>query len=87
MEQKNLESLKSAHDYYATAIEVLTTRVKWYFEDFEGAHQTIAFLRSCRDQIKTDIEKVEPPVFKEPAAPLVMDLTHVRPETQESATQ
>lgn len=75
-----LAQKKAAHDYVATAVQVLTTRVQFYAEEFEGIHQSIQFLRNFRDQIKREIEVIEPPAPKENAKPLVMDLTHVKGE-------
>ncbi len=73
-----LKQKKAAHDYIATAIQVLTTRVQFYAEEFEGMHQTISFLKNMRQQIQDDIEKIEPPKPKDPSKPFSMDLTHVK---------
>ena len=78
-----LKQKKAAHDYIATAVQVLTTRVQFYAEEFEGIHQTVHFLRNFRDQIKKEIEVIEPPAPKEPTKPYDMDLTHVTAETKE----
>lgn len=75
-----LKQKKAAHDFIATGIQVLTTRVQYYHEEFEGIHQTVSFLRNMRDQIKKDIEQIEPPQEKEQTKPYVMDLTHVKTE-------
>lgn len=77
-----LKHKKIAHDYYASAIQVLTTRVQFFHEEFEGIFQTVQFLRNIRDQIKKEIEEIEPPTKKteEKAKPYVMDLTHVKGE-------
>jgi len=73
---------KAAHDYVATAIEILTTRVRYYHEEFEGTHQTVQFLKNFRAQIEADITKLEPKKEEEPkvAAPYNMDLSHVKGE-------
>lgn len=74
-----LKQKKNAHDYIATAVQVLTTRVKFFHEEFEGIFQTVQFLRNMRDQIRKDIELIEPPkVESEPAKPYEMDLTHLK---------
>ena len=75
-----LKQKKAAHDYIATAVQVLTTRVQFYVEEFEGIHQTISFLKNMLAQIKADIEKIEPPKKHDPEKPFSMDLTHVKAE-------
>lgn len=77
-----LKQKKAAHDYIATAVQILTTRVQFYAEEFEGIHQTVSFLKNMLAQIRTDIEKIEPPKAKDPAKPYSMDLTHVKAEAQ-----
>jgi len=78
-QEEILKQKKSAHDYIATAVQVLTTRVQFYAEEFEGMHMTIQFLRNMRDQIRKDIELIEPPKEEPKAEPYKMDLTHVKP--------
>lgn len=78
----NLNALKQSHDLFATAIQVLTTRVQYFHEEFEGIDKTVQFLRVLRDQTKTDIEKIEPPKPEEAKAPYDMDLSHVKNEKQ-----
>jgi hypothetical protein len=73
-QEEKLKQSKIAHDYFATAIQTLTTRVQYYHEEFEAANGTIFFLRNMRDQILKDIERIEPPKAKEPAKPYVMDI-------------
>jgi len=73
-----LKQKKAAHDYIATAVQVLTTRVKFFHEEFSGVFETVQFLRNMRDQIKKDIELIEPPKEEEPKAPYNMDLTHLK---------
>lgn len=79
-QQDNLNNLKVAHDYYATAIQTLTTRVQYYHEEFEAANSVVFFLRSLRDQMKAEIEKIEPPVAKEPSKPYIVDVPNAQPE-------
>lgn len=82
-----LKQQKAAHDYIATAVQILTTRVQYYAEEFEGTHQTIQFLRNMLAQIKADIEKIEPPKPQDQSKPYSMDLTHVKGESQETVAQ
>lgn len=81
-EKTPLDYKKIAHDYYATAIELLTTRLRYAPEEFEGVHQLIAFLRQNKDSILADIHKEEPPLPKQaqPSNVYDMDLTHVKGE-------
>lgn len=85
-EQKNeLNQKKAAHDYLATAINIITTRVHFYVEEFEGTWQTVSFLKNMLAQIKADIEKIEPPKPIEPQKPYIMDLSHVKGEETKEA--
>lgn len=79
-EQKDqqLDSLKKSHDYYATAIQLLTTRIQYYHEEFQGVANTIQFLTHFRDTLRKEIELIEPP--KKDKQSFEMDLTHVKPE-------
>lgn len=81
-----LKAKKEAHDYVATAVQVMTTRVQFFYEEFEGVHQSVQFLRSFRDQIAKEIHELEPPTQAEaePAKPYLMDLTHVKPSEDAS---
>lgn len=76
-EKTQLETMKSSHDYFSTAVQILTTRVQFYAEEFQGVSNTINFLSTLRDTLKADIEKIEP---KQEAKtePLEMDLTHLK---------
>jgi len=80
-ERTPLDFKKLAHDYYATAIELLTNRIRYAPEEFEGVHQTLAFLRQNKDAILADIHKEEPPPPAQPKENNVydMDLSHVKP--------
>lgn len=76
-----LKQQKAAHDYITTAIQILTTRVQFYVEEFEGTHQSVQFLRNMLAQIRADIEKIEPSKQEEKKAktkPYEMDLRHVQ---------
>ncbi len=75
-----LAQKKAAHDYLATAIQVLTTRVQYYHEEFVGMHSTIIFLRGMRDQMVKDIEAIEPRKEEPQSKPSIMDLTHIKAE-------
>lgn len=86
-ERTPLDFKKLAHDYYATAIELLTNRVRYAPEEFEGVHQTLNFLRQNKDAILADIHKEEPPAPPQPKENYDMDLTHLKvvpPEAQDA---
>lgn len=78
-EKTELEALKGAADYYGTVIMILTTRVSYYHEEFEGITNTVNFIKQLRAQVVAAIEKIEPPQVKK-EEPLEMDLTHVTAE-------
>lgn len=82
-EQKDqkLDALKKSHDYYATAIQLLTTRVQYFHEEFQGVANVVQFLTHFRDTLKAEIEQIEPPK-KEEKKTFDMDLTHVKPEVE-----
>jgi hypothetical protein len=81
-QKKRLMHLKLAHDYYATAIELIEIRCTFRVEEFQGVANTVAFLRNLLGQCKADIYELEPPVEKAPEKPYNMDLTHVKPKLE-----
>lgn len=87
MPKSELDSLKSSYDYFASAVQVLSTRVQFYAEEFQGVANTINFLSTLRDQVKTKIEEIEPPVKAEKAQALDMDLTHLKVEEKSNVVE
>jgi hypothetical protein len=85
--EDKLKFLKEAHDLVASAVQVLTTRVQYYHEEFEGMTKVVGFLRTTRDEYRKEIELIEPPAPKEAPKAHVMDLTHIKGSSDESATQ
>jgi geranylgeranyl pyrophosphate synthase len=81
MTKENLEQLKNAHDYFATAVQVLSTRCQFFHEEFQGIANTVQFLSHLRDDAKKKIEEIEPPKA-EAKKNFEMDLTHVKPEVE-----
>lgn len=81
MTQNELQSLKAAHDHFATAIQVLTTRVQYFHEEFQGISNVVHFLSVLRDDAKKKVEEIEPPVEK-PKETYDMDLTHIKPAVE-----
>ena len=70
-----LHALKIAHDQYATACHLFKTRVQFYHEEFKGIQELVGFFSALRDQCKTKIEQIEPPVVdSEPKQPWVIDV-------------
>lgn len=88
-DQKKLENLKGAHDIYATALQVFTTRVQWYHEEFEGTQLLVSFFRKQKETLLAAIHELEPPAPKEVPAAYAMDLTHIKPDASpiEAVTQ
>ena len=80
--EKRLNSMKQMHDYYITAIMLLKERFQFRFEEFQMIHEMIAYFEHQVKTILAEIHKIEPPKEQEKKAPLVMDLTHVKPETK-----
>jgi hypothetical protein len=74
-----LDTLKQAHDYYATAVQLLTQRCKYFHEEFQGVSNTVGFLKQLQAQVLTAIHKIEPPAEKVKEN-YEMDLSHVKGE-------
>lgn len=72
--QAQLAELKQAHDYFATAIHVMRTRVQWYFEEFDGVSHMVNFLETHRASTQKLIEEIEPPKPKEPQKPFEIEV-------------
>lgn len=79
-QKTELDALKQAHDYYATAIQILTQRVKYFHEEFHSVMNTVAFFKHLQQETLNAIYKIEPPA-KQDKKVLEMDLTHVKGET------
>ena len=77
MNTNELDQLKNAHDYFATCVQLLTTRVQYFHEEFQGASNAIAFITHLRDDAKKKIEEIEPPKPKSKET-YDMDLTHIK---------
>lgn len=61
MEQKTeLEQLKLAHDYYVTALQILTQRTQFYAEEFEAVGNLVKFFQTMAKELKSKIEAIEP---------------------------
>jgi hypothetical protein len=86
MTKNELEQLKKAHDYFATAVNLITTRTQYYHEEFQAVSNVVQFITVLRDDAKKKIEEIEPPTKVE-ATPYNMDLTHIkRPEVTAELT-
>jgi archaellum component FlaC len=58
----NIDELKKVHDYYAATIQILRSRVQFYFEEFEGVQELNMFYSKLIQDIRSDIEALEPKV-------------------------
>ena len=85
MNKNELEQLKNAHDYFATAVNLITTRTQYYHEEFQAVSNVVQFITVLRDDAKKKIEEIEPPVKTE-SKPYDMDLTHIKPEVTTELT-
>lgn len=55
-----LEELKKVHDYYALTLQILRTRIQFYFEEFEGVKELDGFYSKLVADIRANIEELEP---------------------------
>ena len=60
--EKQLSDLKKIHDYHATTIHILRTRIQFYYEEFPGILELTAFLEQMCKELKAKIEELEPKV-------------------------
>lgn len=63
--EKELSALKNAHDHYANSIQILTQRVQYYPEEFQTVSNTVEFLSTLKNQVKSEIEKYTPVTTEE----------------------
>jgi hypothetical protein len=79
-QEKHLENLKRLHDYYVVAVQHYTQKMTFLFDEFDFVKEQVAYFRHQIKAILAEIHKIEPPKEEEKKAPLVMDLTHIKPE-------
>lgn len=79
---QDLKYLKIAHDNHATVCHLLKTRVQFFHEEFQGIQELVGFYGALRDQLRTKIEEIEPPVKEEPKAPYVVEAPPIEAEAQ-----
>lgn len=55
--KQHLDDLKKIHDYHATQSHILKTRVQFYYEEFDGIKELVAFsdgmAKELSEKIKT----------------------------------
>jgi len=81
-ENTDLKYLKLAHDKHATIVHLLSTRVQFFFEEFQSIQEMVAFYGALRDQLRAKIEEIEPPAPKAPAKPYIVDLAKAEADEQ-----
>ena len=59
-ESTELERLKKAHDLYVTTFQILTHRVQFYAEEFDGVKELIDFHKRMAHDLRSKIEALEP---------------------------
>lgn len=59
-EISEIDQLKKAHDLYVTTVQILTQRVQFYAEEFEGVKRLIEFHTAVAKDLKEKIEALEP---------------------------
>lgn len=68
-----LVQMKKAHDALATVANLLKTRRAFPYAEIVKAQAVFDFFCAMRDQVKADIEVIEPPKPKEPQKPYIID--------------
>jgi len=54
-----IDELKKLHDYHATVCQILTQRVQFYVEEFEGVQNLVQFYSKMCAELKIKIEAAE----------------------------
>ena len=60
----DINELKKAHDYYITVAMILSSRVQFYAEEFQGVTEIIEFNKKMAQDLKVKIEELEPKEVK-----------------------
>lgn len=60
VEAMSLVQLKKVHDFYVTQHQILSQRVQFYAEEFDGVKELIDFNRDMAIKLKAIIEAKEP---------------------------
>lgn len=55
----SINDLKKLHDIHATTINILTSRIQFYFEEFKGVQEMIQLYTGLCEQLKKQIEELE----------------------------
>lgn len=53
--EPSIDQLKSVHDLYATTVQILTQRVQFYAEEFDGVNKLIQFYLEQMKELKAKI--------------------------------
>jgi hypothetical protein len=75
-----LNGMKKMHDIYATVKMNYETRFQFFSEEFEFVREIIGYCAHQIGNLKTEIEKIEPPKPQEKPKAYNMDLGHVTSE-------
>lgn len=54
-----IDELKKLHDYHATVIQIITQRVQFYVEEFQGVSELVEFYKKMCIELKSKIEALE----------------------------
>lgn len=69
-----LKYMKLAYDRHATVVHLFKTRFQFYYEEFEGIQDIVAFYSELGNQLLKKIHEIEPPAPKEPQKPFVVEV-------------
>jgi len=58
--KEQIDTLKKTHDYYITMAQILSQRVQFYAEEFDGVKELISFCKIIAETVKKSIDALEP---------------------------
>jgi hypothetical protein len=80
VDSEMLKYMKIAHDRHATVVHLFKTRVQFFFEEFLGIQELVAFYEALRDDLLKKIQEIEPAPVSEPKKPYVIDVPEKQAE-------
>lgn len=63
--KQHLDDLKKIHDYHATQSNLLKTRFQFYYEEFDGIKELVAFSDGMAKELNDKIEALESKIKEE----------------------
>lgn len=59
IESPSKDTLIKSYNHFATSNQILTQRVQFYFEEFDGVKLLVEFNKMMADNLKAQIDKIE----------------------------